>query len=147
MAPKKMSEAPTTVGANWIQATAKRLDHYARQVERLETAAAETVGEVSRGPAAPGLSRPPPPAAGSASAPAYAWPVQYVRPDLASRAKPPSYGIVPPRGLPTTPKEEFSVQRIRQKTALGFAPARRAVMICGRPVVAPSVSKEGCIDQ
>ena len=141
MAPKKMSVAPLSAGAQWMECAAQRFDHYASEVAALE--AAELGSSAASADGSAGLSRPPPGRQEGRAGAAHASGVRHRSKDLGARGKAPSHGIVPPSALPKTPKEEFSVLRITEKTAMGFAVSRRAVMICGRPVVVPSLSDVG----
>ena len=142
MAPKKMTVAPLSSGAQWIETAAQRFDHYAAEVGALESL--ELGGSSASASARPaGLSRPPPGRDEGRAKSATRAGQGYRSKSLGAHAKAPSFGIVPPRAWPQTPKEEFSVLRITEKTALGFAPSRRAVMILGRPVVAPSITQVG----
>ena len=140
MAPKKMTVAPLSSGAQWIETAAQRFYHYAEEVGPLE--AAELGASSASASARPaGLSRPPPGRDDGRAKSATRAGQGYHSKSLGAHGEAPSFGIVPPRALPQTPKEEFSVLRITEKTALGFAPSRRAVMILGRPVVAPPSHK------
>ena len=127
MAPKQMQEAPTSAGARWIEETAARLQHYGDRVDAQAAAAGVP-------PAAP-----PARSSGTRAGGQMPWPAPPAAAcgDGTHAKQPPSYGVVPPSGRPATPKEEFTMLRITERSAMGFAVARRAVMILGRPVVAP----------
>ena len=122
MAPKQMQQAPTSSGAAWIEATGRRLQHFGDTVDAL---------------AAKASAPPPAPTSGTRAGAQMPWPAPPQAPASGSSATPPSYGVVPPKAPPATPQEEFSMLRITERSAMGFAVARRAVMIQGRPVVAP----------
>lgn len=136
---RKRSKAPADDGEEWVEHTARRLHHYTETVRDLQAPAAEAApgrprdgsrSRAHRGASAgrepPRSDAPPSPRRGGDAPPR-------------RRPSPPSEGVVPPEALPMSAREEFSQMRITEKSALSFAPSRRAVMICGRPVVAPSV--------
>ena len=88
-------------------------------------------------------------AEGGASAPSVATPTPDAEPAAAS-GEPPAAPAnrrlagVRPRGQPTTPAEELAALRLGRSTPSAFNLQRHAVMVCGRPVVVPSLCIRCC---
>ena len=121
MPPKKAPPQPR--GPEWLEATSARIHVYKEEAAALTSAAPAAGAGASSSSSAAGGGRAEPSAARSAPG------------GGSSRRVGPTYGLLPPTTLPESPAAESAFLRYSQATALGFDPARRAVMIAGRPVV------------
>ena len=136
MAPKKQEWQPVTSSLPWTAPTAARLDAYrAVHDEMVAEAAGAAPGKGGWSSRSGGT---PAGRGGGAAEPTAAAPPNAPEEQSVPRAKAPAVsGVQPPARLPETPAQELMFLRFSQHAPLGFAPAHKAVMIAGRPVVVP----------
>lgn len=134
MAPKKIQPAEIYCGPDWVQFSAERTDAYRARLAVLASAAAQSAAGASSSSA----SSPPQAASGAGGAEPSAAPSAPGDAASVDRPKLPStHGLLPPLSFPASPDDELQALRFGRLSAAGFSPARRAIMVCGRPVVAP----------
>ena len=139
--PPKAGDAPAAASQAWMQAAAERLDFYERTLRALqEELRAAPAGDATASSEAASSSG----GKGKGQAePTAAWPAPAG--SMRARAKPPSYGVLPPREVPRTSEAELATLRLGRTSPLGFSPLRRAAMIEGRPVVVPVSTSRWCV--
>ena len=136
MAPKKQEWQPTTSSIPWAAPTATRLDAFRAVPD--EMAAKAAGGPPGKGDWSSRSGGAPYWGGGSAAEPTAAAEPKAPAEQPVPRVKRPAVdGLQPPSGLPTTPAQELMALRFSRRAPLGFAPAHKAVMIAGRPVVVP----------
>ena len=138
MAPKGGREPPA-----WQRAAGERLDWYQRRLEEQQAAAAAASSGQSSGAASSGAGGVQAAGKGGQAEPPAAWPAPYRPPEqrgAAAAEPPPSWGLPPPRPVEDA-EGERQAMRLSRTSPANFSPTRRAVMVCGRPVVVPSACR------